>query len=113
MAAQNGTFTFAGARENYTVSAYFDDTAGNRVLLNQAGKAAAGSPNKWNPPENVVLVDMCIAQATGQTTTQLLRNSTPTGDYPLNALHLAAITTRPVLRKVYQVGSEFAAIQIA
>jgi len=99
MAAQNGVFHFIGLRsgQTYDVSAYFDDTAGNLVRFNQAGKAGATSPDFWDAPEPVVLRDIVLAAATGQTITQLLRGGKPTGDYFLNAIHLASVVTRPVL----------------
>jgi hypothetical protein len=113
MAAANGIATFIGARETYHVSIYFDDTAGNRVLFDNSRKAAAGSPNKWNPPETVTLIDFLMGAASGQTTTQLLRNGTPTGDYLLNAVHLATVVTRPAMRKIFAAGAEVSAVQLA
>jgi len=115
MAAQNGVFRFVGLmrRITYDVSAYFDDTATNPVRFDTSGKAGSTSPTEWIPMEPVMLVDMVLAAATGQTTTQLNRNNVPTGDYLLNALHLAAITTRPGLRVPCSAGIKFGAKQLA
>lgn len=114
MAAQNGVMMFKGrSGMTYNISFYVDDTAGNPVRFSQAGKAGAGSPTEWTPPEPVALVDVCLAAASGQTTTQLARNGQPTGDYLLNALHLASIATRPQLAIVYTPLAKVGAYQLA
>lgn len=114
MAAQNGIFMLKGrSGMTYNLSAYFDDTAGNPVRFSQAGKAGTGSPTEWTPPEPCALIDVCLAAASGQTTTQLARNGQPTGDYLLNALHLASITTRPQLAVVYHQLAKLTAFQLA
>lgn len=114
MAAQSAIFQFKGrSGMTYTLSAYLDDTAGNPVRFNQAGKAGATSPTEWTPPEPVALKDVIIAAATGQTTTQLVRNGQPTGDILLNAAHLASVTFRPALSVVYTPIAKVGAYQIA
>lgn len=114
MAAQNGVFMLVGrSGQTYNISCYFDDTAGNPVRFSQAGKAGTGSPTEWTPPEPCALVDVTMAAASGQTTTQLARNGQPTGDYLLNALHLASIATRPALRVVYHQLAKLGAYQLA
>lgn len=114
MAAQNGVATFKGkSKMTYSVSFYLDDTAGNPVRWSQASKASATSPTDWQPPEPVVLTDICIAAASGQTTTQMTRNGIPTGDYLLNAVHLAAITFRPVLAIPFNPIHRAGAVQVA
>jgi len=114
MAAANVIFNFKGkSGQSYSISSYFDDSAGNPARFNAAGKAAAGSPTDWTPSEPVVLVDMVIAAASGQTMTQITRNGQPTGDMLLNAVHLASITTRPPLRIPYGAGMRVGAYQIA
>jgi len=114
MAAQNGIAHFVGASGmTYDVSFYLDDTANNPVRWSQAGKAIATSATDWTPPEIVVLKDFIIAAASGQTTTQMLRNGQPTGDILLNAVFLAAITTRPGLSIVYTPVAKVGALQLA
>jgi hypothetical protein len=114
MAASSAILQFVGkSKMSYTLSAYLDDTAGNPVRFNQAGKASATSPTEWTPPEPVVLVDVIIAAATGQTHTQLVRNGQPTGDILLNAVYLASITTRPPLRVVFNSSNKVGAYQLA
>lgn len=114
MAAQNGVFHFVGrSRATYSVSAYFDDSSGNPVRFSQAGKAGATSPTDWTPCEPVILVDVCLAAASGQTTTQLVRNGQPTGDIILNAMHLASITTRPHLTIGFNPTNKVGAFQLA
>lgn len=114
MAAQNGIAGFVGkSGMTYNVSFYLDDTAGNPVRFSQAGKAGASSPTDWTPPEPVALVDFCIGAASGQTTTQFLRNGQPTGDIILNAVHLASVNTRPALRVLFSPLARFGALQIA
>lgn len=114
MAAQNGVANFRGkSGQTYSLSFYLDDTAGAPVRMSQAGKAAATSPTEWTPPEPVVLFDVIIAAASGQTTTQIVRNGQPTGDYLLNAVHLAAITFRPPLSIVFNQVNKFGAYQLA
>lgn len=114
MAAQNGVAKFRGqSGMTYSLSFYCDDTAGNPVRFSQAGKAGAGSPTDWTPNEPVALLDFCLAAATGQTTTQIVRNGQPTGDNLLNALHLASVTTRPDLTIPFNSVSKFGAYQLA
>lgn len=114
MAAQNGIASFRGkSGMTYSVSFYCDDTAGNPVRWSQAGKAGAGSPTDWTPPEPVVMFDFVLAAATGQTTTQVARNGQPTGDYLLNAVYLASITTRPPLSIVFTPLAKVGAFQLA
>jgi hypothetical protein len=115
MAAQNGIMNFVGAQtgQTYSVSFYLDDTAGNPVRFSQAGKAVATSPTDWTPPEVVVLTDVIIGAASGQTTTQILRNGQPTGDYLLNAVYLASVTNRPALRVIFTPVAKMGANQLA
>ena len=63
--------------------------------------------------ELVQLRDWIIAAASGQTTTQLTRNGQPTGDYLLNAVYLASITTRPPLNVMFGPIHELGAYQLA
>jgi hypothetical protein len=114
MAAQNGVMSFIGqSGMTYSLSFYLDDSAGNPVRFNQAGKAGATAPTDWTPPEPVVLVDVCIAAASAQTTTQIVRNGQPTGDILLNAMHLASVTTRPSLRVPFTSLAKVGAYQLA
>lgn len=114
MAAQSAIFHFKGkSLMSYTVSAYLDDTAGNPVRFNQAGKATATSPTEWTPPEVVALKDVIIAAATGQTQTQIVRNGQPTGDVLLNAVHLASIAFRPPLAVLFSPVAKVGAYQLA
>jgi len=114
MAAANAIFSFRGkSGQTYAISCYLDDSAGNPARFNAAGKAAAGSPTDWTPMEPVVLTDVVIAAASGQTMTQVTRNGQPTGDMLLNAVHLASINTRPPLRIPFGAGMRVGAYQIA
>jgi hypothetical protein len=114
MAAQNGVMSFIGqSGMSYSLSFYCDDTAGNPLRFNQAGKAGATAPTDWTPAEPVVLTDFCLAAASGQTTTQIVRNGQPTGDILLNAMHLAAITTRPGLRIPFTPTAKLGGYQLA
>lgn len=113
MAAQSGIFHFVGkSGMSYSVSAYFDDSANAPVRFSQAGAAGATSDTSWTPPEPVALVDVILAAATARTQTQITRNGQPTGDMLLNALYLAAVTTRPPLRIVFSPLTRVSAIQI-
>lgn len=109
MAAQNGVIHIVGQFGSKDVSCYFDDTAGNPVRFSMTGKAAAGSPDFLALPG--IITDFVLAAASGQTTTQLVRDGVPTGDYLLNALHLASVTTRPKL--AIPTGGVFRAYQLA
>lgn len=114
MAAQNGIFRFIGnSGRTYNVSAYFDDTANDLVKFDLAAKAAAASPDYWQPNEPCVLRDVILAAATGQTSTQILANGQPTGDVLLNAVQLASITTRPMLNLPFGPGLRVSAKQLA
>ena len=115
MAAQNGIAVLLGLQsgQTYNISFYLDDTAGNPVRFSQAAKATATSPTEWTPPELVQLRDFIIAAASGQTTTQIVRNGQPTGDYLLNAVYLASITTRPPLNIMFGPVHKLGAYQLA
>jgi len=115
MAAQSGVFKFMGmrSRQTYDVSAYFDDTAGNYIKFDQSAKASAASSDSWTPPEPVALIDLVLAAATAQTTTQLIKGGTHTGDFIMNALYLVTVTFRPALRVFINTGTKFQAKQIA
>jgi len=113
MAAQYGSVKFVGrSRRTYNKQIYLDDTAGHAVKFDNGGGALNGD-TFWIPPEDVVLKDWAQAAASGQTQTQLLVNSVPTGDILLNSLQLASVTTRPELALGIRGGSKFAAIQLA
>jgi hypothetical protein len=114
VAAQNGVMMCKGrSGQTYNVSLYFDDSANNPVRFSGYGKAGATSPTEWSAPEDCVLMDLCIAAASGQTTTQLLKNSQPTGDIFLNAIILASIVSRPPVRILYRKDERVGAVQIA
>jgi hypothetical protein len=118
MAAANGVFHFiyaAGRMRGMSadVSAYFDDTAGNFVRFDQSAKATAASNDSWIPPAPCILTDIVMAGATAQTTTQLMRNQVPSGDFILNALVLASVTNRTALRVPVPAGVKFQAKQLA
>jgi hypothetical protein len=114
MAAQSAVFRFRGASgQTYAVSAYLNDTATALVTFDLAGKAGANSPNYFKCPETMVLQDVIIAAATGQTATQLLRDNKPTGDVLLNAVHLASVAFRPALNIPFLAGSLAQAVQLA
>jgi len=112
MAAAQGIFQFVGRRGTYSVSAHFDDTANNPVRFSQSGAASATSATDWTPPEPVILMDVILGSATGKTQTQILRNSQPTGDMLLNAVHLATVVVRPALRVAFNQVSKIGAIQL-
>lgn len=115
MASSYGSAVFRGLRTGMTYykDIYLDDTAGNLVRWDAGSGANATSATEWVAPEPVALVDFCIASATGQTKTQLIRNQIPTGDILRNALQLSTVTYRPVLRVPFQGGVKIQAIQLA
>lgn len=114
MAAQKGNARFVGMSGTvYNKAVYFDDTAGNPVRFDGGSGASTTSPTSVQFGEAVALTDVVLAAATGQTQTQLCRDDVPTGDILLNALHLAAVTTRPPLATPYAPGQRITMIQLA
>lgn len=113
MAAQNGVVQFERPNKSrFTYSVYFDDTAGNPVRWLKDGKAAAASPDFLQIGELCAIVDVCLAAASGQTTTVVKINDLPVSTL-LNALHLASITTRPEPAVVVFPGQKLTAVQVA
>lgn len=113
MAASYGAAIFNGrSGRKYYKDIYLSDSAG--ALVNWDGGSGAGStsPNKWLIPEDMVLVDVVIQAATGQTKTQIIRNGIPTGDMIRNSINLSTITTRPVLTTPFKAGDEVSMIQL-
>lgn len=119
MAAQYGTAQFlavqgrGGIQKTYTRDLYFDDTAGNPVRWDSGAGATATSETSWTPSEPILLLDVCLAAATGQTKTQVNRDNQPTGNILRNSLHLASVVVRPQLRIPYGAGQRIAMVQLA
>ncbi len=113
MAAQNGAMVIShpdGTKDIYNL--YFSDSAGVSVKLSRSGKADANSPDnivfdRWSGIE-----DISLAAATGQTTTTVARNDVVIATL-LNALHLAAITTRPEPNLIFAPGQKLSLYQVA
>jgi len=113
MAAQNGTVLFQRpSGTKFSVSVYFDDTALNPVRWLKDGKAAAGSPDNLLITEPVVIKDICLAAASGQTTTTIKINDQPVSVI-LNAIHLASITTRPEPNVYVSPNQKLTMVQVA
>lgn len=114
MGAAQGIVTFE--RPNHTrfsYSVYFDDTANNPVRWLKDGKAGATSPDWLVMNEPLVAIqDICLAAASGQTTTVVKINDLPVSTH-LNALHLASITTRPEPAIFITRGQKLTMIQVA
>jgi len=115
MAAFYGTFAFMGASGRiYNVDAYFSDTVDGLVRFDGGAGASSTSPDSFNAPEPVVLIDMAVASGASSTTKiQLLRNNQPTGDFLRYSLHSASNSIRPPLRIGFRPGTEIRAIQKA
>ncbi len=114
MAASYGSAIFVGAsRRRYYKDVYLDDVAGAAVRWDAGAGASATSDTFMLPPENVVLIDVIIASATGQTKTQICRDNVPTGDILRNSLHLAAVVTRPGLSIPFGRGQKISMLQLA
>lgn len=114
MAAQSGMATFRGrSGQGYSKNIYFDDTAGNLVRWDGGAGAGATSPDNWVCPEQVRLIDVVLAAATGQTKTQINVNDKGTGDILLNALYLASIVSRPIPGRTFPGGAKITMTQLA
>jgi len=115
MAAQYGTVQATGLRSGmtYTKDVYFDDTAGNPARFDTGNGASATSPTQFQFPEPVIITDIVLAAATGQTKTLIARDGKPTGDILRNALHLASVTVRPALRIGLGARQVFTMVQLA
>jgi len=113
MAAQYGTVTFERPnRTRFTYSVYFDDTAGNPVRFARDGKSGTAAPDNIVATEIMGIVDICLAAATGQTTTVIKVNDNPVSTI-LNAIYLASITTRPEPGTIIFPGQKLTMVQIA
>ena len=115
MAAQSGNVSFVGrSTRTYAKQIYCDDTANHTVLFDAGVGAASGIGDAFFiAPEMMVMTDICLAAATAQTRTQVVRNGVPTGDTLLNAQHLASVTFRPQLRIPFLKGDKVALVQLA
>lgn len=116
MAAQYGVATFYSIMRkvpmSYTVQFYLDDTAGNAVLWDVGGGDAAKGAEEWRPPEPVILSDVLIAAASGQTKTTINRIGTRIATL-LNAAHLVTVVSRPKLAYTFGPNAPISANQVA
>ncbi len=113
MAAQQGIITFEtpeGARFSYSM--YLDDVATNPVRFLKDGKAGVSSPDNMIIDRLCAIVDVVIAAAPAQTTLVIRKNDMPVTTL-LDALQLAAITTRPSPDLVYYPGQKLTITQVA
>lgn len=114
MAAQYGACVFV--LQNGTTlekDVYFDDSANAPVRWDAGAGAGASSDTGFQVPANCTLVDVCLAAATAQTKTQINVDNSPTGNMLRNSIHLASITTRPVMRVPFRAGQKVTLIQLA
>lgn len=113
---QYASFTFIGAqtKKTYTVDAYLTDVANALVRWDGGNGSSSSSPDRWVPPENVVLVDYSQVTGTADTTKlQILRNNAPTGDILRYVPHLTTNAFRPRLQIGFRAGMEVRALQLA
>lgn len=114
MAAQYGEATLSmQGGVKLVKQLYFDDTAGNRVNWDTGNGASGASGEEFEAPADCLLTAICIAAATGQTKTQVIKNNSGTGQILLNALHLASVTSRPSLGTPYKRGDKISLVQLA
>lgn len=115
MAAQKGVLVLIGrSGRRYSKQLYFDDTAAHQVNFDSGVGASATSENFFNiSPEDMTIIDLILAAATGQTQTQVVRNNVGTGDYLLNSVQLASVATRTPLAIPLRTGDKLALIQVA
>lgn len=113
MTAQYGVIVFQGVSgRRYSKQMYADDTAGHMIKIDAGGGALNGD-TWWMPPEDVSMQDFCLAAATAQTQTQIMRDNAATGDMLLNSLHLASVTNRPFCNIGFRRGVKAAFLQVA
>lgn len=116
MAAQYGVATFytigTPLPQSLNVQIYCDDTAGNLVLWDVGGGDAAKGANEFRPPQPVILSDIVLAAATGQTKTTINRGGSKIGTL-LNAAHLASVTNRPKLSMAFGPNAAISGNQVA
>jgi hypothetical protein len=96
----NSVWKFLGprSRQTYSVSGYHSDAAGVSVKFNLAAKADANSPDYWQPPEPVILVDIALTTDTIDCKyLQLVRNGQPTGDMLTTTAQLVSVQNRQPL----------------
>jgi len=113
MAAQNGTLQVEypdGTKQTYSV--YASDSAGVAIKISKTGKADANAPDNFIADRLCAVTDFCLAAATGQTTTTVMKNDQIVSTL-LNSNILAAITTRPPLDIMLLPGQKFSMYQVA
>lgn len=113
MAAQSGCIVFRHRSGVHNINIYADDSAGNKIRFDDGSGAGAATSPEYRPPVPVVMDDLCLAAATGQTRTQINVNGTPIGTILLNAMHLASVVNRPRVGAVIPAGAKLELIQLA
>lgn len=114
MAASYGSALFKGrSGRTYYKDIYLDDTANNPVRWDAGNGASATSETSWLAPEDVVLLDVVIVAATGQTKTSIQGNGMQTGDILRNSVQLSTITFRPTLMVPFRAGTRVSMVQLA
>ena len=114
MAAANGALIIShpGNPQKDIWSMYLSDSAGVSVKFSKTGKADANSPDNIVFPQFAGIEDVCIASATGQTTTTVCRNDIAIGVL-LNAQHLASVVSRPEPGIIFYPGQKLTMYQVA
>jgi len=114
MAAQYGCMIAVGnSGRKYYKDLYLSDSAGAFANFDSGSGAASTSDNKWLAPENIMIYDVCLAAATGQTKTSVVVNGVNEGTILRNSLHLASVSFRPALAIPVASGAQIQLSQMA
>jgi len=114
-APQYAAMKFVGAsRRTYSKDVYFSDVAAGQIRFDAGAGAGAATPEEWQAPEPVSLVDFSVVTGLTDTTkAQITRNSVPSGDILRYTIHLTSLPLRPILNIPFAKGDRISAIQLA
>lgn len=114
-APQYAVFKFVGASgRTYNVDAYLSDVANALVRFDGGAGASTTSPEYWQPPEPVVLVDFAIVTGMTDTTKiQITRGGQPTQDHLRFSMHVQTLAARPSIAVGFTPQGVIRAIQKA
>ena len=116
MATGIGTAIFVGlSGQAYVKDLFFVDTANALLRWDAGAGSSATSPDFWETPEPVTLMDLILVAATAQTRTRVIINGNPTQSLLRNSLHIpsATIITRPYIGIKIPAGAKVGLIAIA
>jgi len=113
MADTAGTFVFVATdgSKTYSVDAFVPDAVATTIKFNASGKALTTSPEYWQAPEDVYLVDITGVAPTAVGGVVTFTGSIISGKTFRWANQLASLATRMKHKVLVRAGTQFGILQ--